>query len=313
MSRRERQELKSFSGGDLSENLMDDQSPKAQKRRRIGRSGSTDNSEATVTVTKGVENSIVVDQEQVRPKSRKELRTEKKQAAKKAAASVDASNKPTPIVKLSEEEQKMERIRLKKERRMETLKERKQQERLNYKEIRQEKKLRKVKKRNREINAPGGSGAKKGKTELQKIERKQDQEKTKKSQKPEAMDSHVFNDLFNGTHNDTTGATTLRLGVKYIDLVVGNGPVAQDRTLVTVKYKLTGGKFGATIDSSKKFNFRLGKGEVIQGWDIGVAGMREGGRRQLIVPPKAGYGSQDIGAGSGATLFFDVTLLECRA
>ena len=49
---------------------------------------------------------------------------------------------------------------------------------------------------------------------------------------------------------------------------------------------------------------------VIQGWDIGLLGMHEGGRRKLIVPPKAGYGSQDIGAGSGAMLYFDITLLS---
>ena len=51
---------------------------------------------------------------------------------------------------------------------------------------------------------------------------------------------------------------------------------------------------------------------VIKGWDIGVVGMKVGGRRQLIVPPKAGYGSEDIGAGPGAVLFFDITLLNMR-
>jgi FKBP-type peptidyl-prolyl cis-trans isomerase len=81
--------------------------------------------------------------------------------------------------------------------------------------------------------------------------------------------------------------------------------------MVTVKYKLTAGKFGATLDSSKKFSFRFAMGEVIQGWEIGMEGMRQGGKRRLIVPPKAGYGSQDIGAGSGAILYFDITLLSC--
>ena len=322
MSRRERQKIDITSGGDPNENVTDNQSRKAQKRRRIGNGGSIDSSGATVIVKQAGKVSIVAEDHapvnddveiEVRPKSRKELRTEKKQAAKKAnAASIAASAKPTVVATLSVEEQKIERLRLRKERRQETLKERKQQDRLKFKEQRQEKKFRKLKKRNREMNAPGGSGAK-GKVEQQTKDKNQDTESDKKSPKPEAMDANVFNDLFNGTHDDTTGTTTLRLGVKYKDLVVGNGPVAQDRMLVSVKYKLTGGKFGVTIDSSKKFNFRLGKGEVIQGWDIGVVGMREGGRRQLIVPPKAGYGSQDIGAGSGATLFFDVTLLECRA
>lgn len=51
---------------------------------------------------------------------------------------------------------------------------------------------------------------------------------------------------------------------------------------------------------------------VIKGWDIGVVGMKVGGRRQLIVPPKAGYGGEDIGAGPGAVLFFDITLLHMR-
>jgi FKBP-type peptidyl-prolyl cis-trans isomerase len=122
----------------------------------------------------------------------------------------------------------------------------------------------------------------------------------------------VLNQVFHGSNDDATGATTLRLGVKYVDVVEGKGPEAQNRNLVTVEYRLTAGKFGATIDSGSNFNFRLGKGEVIQGWDIGVVGMRVGGRRQLIVPPKAGYGGQDIGAGPGATIFFDITLLACR-
>jgi FKBP-type peptidyl-prolyl cis-trans isomerase len=63
-------------------------------------------------------------------------------------------------------------------------------------------------------------------------------------------------------------------------------------------------------NSNKKFTFRLGKGEVIQGWDIGMMGMRQGGTRHLIVPPKAGYKSEDIGAGPGGLLYFDITLLS---
>jgi peptidylprolyl isomerase len=71
---------------------------------------------------------------------------------------------------------------------------------------------------------------------------------------------------------------------------------------------------GAWFDSAKKFTFRLSKGEVIQGWDFGMVGMQQGvRRRRLIVPPKAGYGSQDIGAGAGAVLVlhFDITLFSC--
>merc|ERR1712194_602103 len=102
-------------------------------------------------------------------------------------------------------------------------------------------------------------------------------------------------------------------GVKCMDVIVGKGVnVIQNYSLVTVMYKLSGGKFGgAVIDRSNKFTFRVGKGEVIRAWDIGVLGMANGGRRKLIVPPKAGYGGQDIGAGPGALLYFDITVLSC--
>ena len=105
------------------------------------------------------------------------------------------------------------------------------------------------------------------------------------------------------------------MGLKLRDMTVGKGEVARRGCLLTVQYKLTGGCFGPQgklIDSSKKFNFRLGKGEVVRGWDLGCAGMTVGGRRRLVVPPKCGYGGEDIGAGPGALLYFDITLLACR-
>jgi FKBP-type peptidyl-prolyl cis-trans isomerase len=104
-----------------------------------------------------------------------------------------------------------------------------------------------------------------------------------------------------------------RLGVKYQDVVVGTGPLVRDRQTVRVKYKLRASNFttGKVIDSSSNFGFRLGKGEVIKGWDIGLAGMKQGGRRRMIVPPQAGYGvGRDVGAGKGGLLYFDVTLLR---
>jgi FKBP-type peptidyl-prolyl cis-trans isomerase len=52
-------------------------------------------------------------------------------------------------------------------------------------------------------------------------------------------------------------------------------------------------------------------GEVIEGWEIGMKGMKQGGIRHIIVPPKAGYGTKDIGGGAGAILYFEVTLLSC--
>ena len=114
-----------------------------------------------------------------------------------------------------------------------------------------------------------------------------------------------------GASSKVGGMTTTRLGVQYKDKVIGKGKLLRDGKPITVKYELTGGKFGAVLDSSNKFTFRPGMGEVIQGWDIGLEGMREGGRRKLIIPPKAGYGGKDIGAGPGALLYFDVTLLSC--
>jgi len=97
---------------------------------------------------------------------------------------------------------------------------------------------------------------------------------------------------------------------------IGDGTEAQDYNKVVVNYT---GKLedGSIFDSSLNpgrgpFTFTLGVGSVIKGWDIGVKGMKVGGRRRLTVPPELGYG--DKGAGSvippGATLIFDVDLLE---
>lgn len=103
---------------------------------------------------------------------------------------------------------------------------------------------------------------------------------------------------------------SLSKGVKYYDKEVGTGPYVQDRKTTRVAYVGRGNtEDGKVFDRSKDFGFRLGKGEVIKGWDIGVKGMREGGCRVLMVPEQAGYGSQNIGAGSGADLWFEITVL----
>jgi FK506-binding nuclear protein len=104
--------------------------------------------------------------------------------------------------------------------------------------------------------------------------------------------------------------TRTKMGVQYQDILVGKGPAVLDRKKVRVSYVLrVGNKRGKILDSSEDFGFRLGRGEVIKGWDIGVQGMRQGGIRYLIVPPDAGYGQDNIGGGSGATLFFEVTVV----
>ena len=80
------------------------------------------------------------------------------------------------------------------------------------------------------------------------------------------------------------------------DLVVGSGPAAKAGDTVTVQYVgdswSTGKQFDASWDRGQPFTFPLGQGQVIAGWDNGVAGMKEGGRRLLVIPPDQGYGAQ---------------------
>ncbi|MEV1333221.1 FKBP-type peptidyl-prolyl cis-trans isomerase [Micromonospora costi] len=102
------------------------------------------------------------------------------------------------------------------------------------------------------------------------------------------------------------------------DLTVGEGPEAQPGQLATVHYVGVGHSSGREFDSSwnrgEPFEFPLGGGQVIAGWDRGVVGMRVGGRRRLVIPPHLGYG--DRGAAGvirpGETLIFVVDLLGVR-
>ncbi len=108
-------------------------------------------------------------------------------------------------------------------------------------------------------------------------------------------------------------------GLQFDDTIVGTGAQAQSGRPVRVHY--TGwlwqnGEKGAKFDSSKDrgvpFNFHLGGGEVIQGWDEGVQGMKEGGTRVLIIPPEMGYGARGAGGviPPNATLCFEVELIK---
>ena len=106
-------------------------------------------------------------------------------------------------------------------------------------------------------------------------------------------------------------------GLKYEDIVVGEGKLAATGQTVRVHYTgwLTDGtKFDSSLDRNDPFSFPLGGGRVIRGWDEGVQGMQVGGRRKLTIPPQLGYGS--AGAGSvippNAILVFEVELLEIR-
>ena len=104
-------------------------------------------------------------------------------------------------------------------------------------------------------------------------------------------------------------------GLKYTDIVEGGGAAAVSGKTVIVHYTGTfpdGKKFDSSVDRNEPFSFELGAGRVIKGWDEGVAGMKVGGQRTLIIPPDKGYG--DRGAGGAippnATLVFDVELVS---
>ena len=130
-----------------------------------------------------------------------------------------------------------------------------------------------------------------------------------------------------GTANTNTNQTvvnsvqtTMPAGLKIEDLVVGTGAEAKSGDLVTVNYVGTlenGTKFDASADhGTDGFTFPLGQGQVIKGWDLGVVGMKVGGKRKLTIPPELGYGAAGAGGGKippNATLIFEVELLAVRS
>jgi FKBP-type peptidyl-prolyl cis-trans isomerase FkpA len=103
------------------------------------------------------------------------------------------------------------------------------------------------------------------------------------------------------------------------DLVVGTGALAAPGNTVTVAYagwlhdSSRSDAKGTQFDSQTSFSFALGTGQVIRGWDQGVAGMRVGGQRRLVIPPELAYGSASRGTiPPNATLVFDITLNSVR-
>lgn len=112
---------------------------------------------------------------------------------------------------------------------------------------------------------------------------------------------------------------TLPSGLKYIDQVVGKGANPVQGQTVVVHYTgwlskdgQTGAKFDSSKDRNEEFRFPIGVGKVIKGWDEGVASMKPGGKRRLIVPPSLGYGDRDLSPQipPNSTLIFDVELLR---
>lgn len=110
-------------------------------------------------------------------------------------------------------------------------------------------------------------------------------------------------------------------GLRYVETKAGSGPAARPGQTAVVHYTgwlSEGGQKGRKFDSSRDrgqpFAFPLGGGRVIKGWDEGVAGMKTGGQRTLIIPPELGYGARGAGGviPPNATLIFDVELIELK-
>jgi peptidylprolyl isomerase len=117
------------------------------------------------------------------------------------------------------------------------------------------------------------------------------------------------------------GEVTTASGLRIIDVKPGTGPVPQAGQTVTVNYTgwlfadgKKGKKFDSSLDRGEPFSFTFGQGQVIKGWDEGLATMHVGGKRTLIIPPDLGYGASGAGGDipPGASLMFDIDLLGVR-
>src|SRR6185369_5587794 len=125
------------------------------------------------------------------------------------------------------------------------------------------------------------------------------------------------------TQSASPGATsegkmeTTASGLQYVDVKPGTGESPQKGQQVTVQYTgwlADGTKFDSSRDRNQPFTFRIGQGQVIKGWDEGVATMKTGGVRKLVIPPDLGYGARSAGGviPPNATLTFEVELLSVK-
>ena len=114
---------------------------------------------------------------------------------------------------------------------------------------------------------------------------------------------------------------TTASGLQIIDSKVGTGASPKPGQTCVMHYTgwlyvdgKKGAKFDSSVDSGKPFEFKIGQGQVIGGWDEGVATMKVGGKRTLIIPPALGYGARGAGGviPPNATLMFDVELLDVK-
>ena len=106
-------------------------------------------------------------------------------------------------------------------------------------------------------------------------------------------------------------------GLKYRDMQVGTGAKVKKGRTVTVRYRgllRSGIEFDSNMPRGKPFSFTLGAGEVVKGWDLGLMGMKVGGKRELVIPPHLGYGQRAVGdkIPANSTLLFEVELIKMR-
>jgi len=130
----------------------------------------------------------------------------------------------------------------------------------------------------------------------------------------------LIGDRADGQKTDPEPKTiTTKSGLKYQDQKVGTGATAKKGDTVQVHYTgwlaKGGKKFDSSVDRKEPFEFELGAGRVIKGWDEGVAGMKVGGKRKLIIPSELAYGKRGAGRGlipPDADLVFEVELLRIK-
>jgi FK506-binding nuclear protein len=144
-----------------------------------------------------------------------------------------------------------------------------------------------------------------------KNKKKKNKENQSNQQPAEASTSQTATNTQQQQVSKTPTKRTLEGGVVVEDLKEGHGPEAKIGKMVRVYYtgRLPNGKIFDSTLSGNGFKFKLGKKEVISGWDIGLNGMKVGGKRKLVIPPRMGYGSQQAGQiPPNSTLIFDVEL-----
>ena len=117
---------------------------------------------------------------------------------------------------------------------------------------------------------------------------------------------------------NTENQVTTASGLKYVEIAEGTGETPTKGQTVSVHYTGTlenGKKFDSSRDRNQPFEFQIGEGQVIKGWDEGLSTMKPGGRRKLIIPADLGYGARGAGGAipPNATLIFDVELLKIKS